>query len=170
MIVGVGTDILKISRISNIVGFTVNQSNSALLWNPSSINKLTNFSSRILSQNELVRFNIEQMPLIKNHNCETPPNYSSIINFLAKRWAVKEALYKALFPKYKLTWKEVELLSLNGKPEIAYHKITPLRKTTHECLDFSQLRTHVSISHDSGLIIAFAVVEKKLFNFNPIEY
>ncbi|KAJ9050717.1 hypothetical protein DSO57_1012048 [Entomophthora muscae] len=27
------------------------------------------------------------MPLIKNHNCETPPNYSSIINFLAKSFS-----------------------------------------------------------------------------------
>ncbi|KAI0320224.1 hypothetical protein OF83DRAFT_1053490, partial [Amylostereum chailletii] len=43
--------------------------------------------------------------------------------FLAVRWAVKEAAYKALYPLLKPTWKELSFLVPEGrtsKPELVY--------------------------------------------------
>src|ERR1700743_1230401 len=90
------------------------------------------------------------------------------------RWAAKEALYKAIYPYHTLCWKDVELLpiradSLRGLPDCDSDMsrlsaklkavfTSPLRLTIDEST-VAYPKTHVSISHDGGLLVAVAVVE-----------
>lgn len=68
--------------------------------------------------------------------------------WLAGRWAAKEALYKAVG---ELQWHDIEVRSgKSGKPEIA------ILRPDHPC---SACRIHLSISHDNGSAVAFVVVE-----------
>jgi holo-[acyl-carrier protein] synthase len=72
------------------------------------------------------------------------------IRFLAVRWAVKEAAYKALFPSYKPTWKELTAVkepSGGGKPELRFGK-------------FESVRLHVSVSHDGEYTVANVLAER----------
>ena len=66
----------------------------------------------------------------------------------AGRWAAKEAMIKAV--GYRLPWQQMEILrDPYGKP-IA---------TLHRDIGRGPIRMHVSITHDAGLAIAFAVLE-----------
>ena len=74
---------------------------------------------------------------------------------LAKRWAGKEAVVKALGRGFGdgLYWKDVEILG-GGKPEIVIHQ-------PHLIADYDQLTFHLSLSDDGGMALAFAIIEKK---------
>lgn len=82
------------------------------------------------------------------------------------RWAAKEALYKAAYPTYKLTWKQISLFKDAGKPVL---RVTPppLSKAdiedpqTRNLPAFGEVhdRIHVSLSHDADLVVAYVVVE-----------
>jgi holo-[acyl-carrier protein] synthase len=66
----------------------------------------------------------------------------------AGRWAAKEAIIKCV--GYRLPWKEMEILKDRyGKP---LARILP-------DIGRGALQIHVSITHDAGLAIAFAVME-----------
>ncbi|KAJ7507734.1 4'-phosphopantetheinyl transferase superfamily [Mycena galericulata] len=72
--------------------------------------------------------------------------------FIAVRWAVKEAAYKALYPYHRPRWKELTYQGLsNGrKPSLVYH---PLNGTT------SPTDIHVSVSHDGEYVFASVLVQ-----------
>lgn len=66
----------------------------------------------------------------------------------AGRWAVKEAMIKCV--GHRLPWQQMEVLrDRYGKP------VAEIRRD----LGLGPLRFHVSITHDAGLAIAFAVME-----------
>lgn len=66
---------------------------------------------------------------------------------VAGRWAAKEALAKAL--GMKLSWQDVEILNApDGRPVVAVQGLG------------DDLRVHVSISHERGLAVATAIVER----------
>ncbi|KAJ7283718.1 4'-phosphopantetheinyl transferase superfamily [Mycena rebaudengoi] len=75
--------------------------------------------------------------------------------FLAVRWAVKEAAYKALYPKFRPTWKELTYHGLkNG------HKPVLLYRPTHSS-DVARLgNIHVSVSHDGEYVFASVLVQE----------
>ncbi|KZS97972.1 4'-phosphopantetheinyl transferase [Sistotremastrum niveocremeum HHB9708] len=125
-IVGIGTDILSLTRIHALV-----QRRSC-----------DHFAKRILSDREArVWETYREVELSKK------------VRFLAVRWAVKEATYKALQPLYKLTWKNVSLLqdpsSGSNKPWIAIDSRLGCSYTLH-----------CSISHDGDYVTSFVVAEK----------
>lgn len=67
----------------------------------------------------------------------------------AGRWAAKEAIIKCI--GYRIPWKEMEILRDRfGKPVA---RILP-------DIGRGPLQIHVSITHDAGLAIAFAVMEQ----------
>ena len=76
------------------------------------------------------------------------------VKFLAKRFAAKEALAKALSVGHGLQWHEAEVINLeNGKPEFLFRgEIAEL---------ISGLRVHLSLSHDGGIASAIVVIEEK---------
>ncbi|KAJ2631577.1 hypothetical protein IW137_004801, partial [Coemansia sp. RSA 1287] len=78
MILGVGVDILHISRIAAVV-----RRGAA-----------DRFARRILDERE-----IEQFQHIKGEDEQT--------RYLATRWGVKEATYKAAYPLHTLRWHDI---------------------------------------------------------------
>ncbi|KAJ7781307.1 4'-phosphopantetheinyl transferase [Mycena metata] len=74
--------------------------------------------------------------------------------FIAVRWAVKEAAFKAIYPHRKPTWKEFTYHGLkNGrKPALVYH---PLR--ADDSLNIGKI--HVSVSHDGDYVFASVLVQ-----------
>ncbi len=67
----------------------------------------------------------------------------------AGRWAAKEAIIKAV--GHRLPWQQMEVLpDKYGKPLAQIHRD----------LNRGPLKIHVSITHDAGLAIAFAVIEE----------
>ena len=104
--------------------------------------------------------------------------------YLLPRWAAKEALYKAIYPYQTLCWKDVELLpiredSLHGIQDIDSNMSRLSAKlqavfTSPLCLTIDESavaypKTHVSVSHDGGLIVAMAVVEGYACSLGGVE-
>lgn len=72
-----------------------------------------------------------------------------------RRWAVKEAVYKAVYPALKPTWKEFTLRKVTGypKPDLVYHPKDNL-------LSFRLGQIHTSVSHDQDYVFATVVAEQ----------
>jgi len=125
-ILGIGVDILHLPRLTRHL----------------SDNRL---AKRILSPAELC----EYLALPKE-------NHGRRIRFLGVRWAVKEAMYKAVYPTIKPTWKNFTLRKYAGspKPDLVYHPKDDL-------LSIVRLgRIHTSTSHDGDYVFATVVVEQ----------
>jgi holo-[acyl-carrier protein] synthase len=71
-----------------------------------------------------------------------------------RRWAVKEAAYKAVYPALKPTWKEFTLQKPTGspKPELVYHP------NDDSSLSLRLGRIHTSASHDRDYVFATVIV------------
>lgn len=70
-----------------------------------------------------------------------------------RRWAVKEAAYKALYPAAKPTWKELTYRSLGSKPG-------PKPSLIYMPSSTKIGRIHVSVSHDGDYVLAQVLVEE----------
>jgi len=100
------------------------------------------FAKRILSLNELKDFQ---------------PDGPDCARFLAVRFSVKEAAYKAVYPTVKPAWKEFTYKgfgqdSHSSKPRLSYHP-------SADAFRRLSWNFHVSVSHDGEYIIANVVVE-----------
>ncbi|KAJ1958983.1 tRNA (guanine(9)-N(1))-methyltransferase [Dispira parvispora] len=109
MIVGIGIDLCRFSRIRALISRKPGQ--------------LTRFATRILHQSEWAEF---QRLTGENHDADHTHGHSNqstvisrpltgevsdaVVRYLSTRWAAKEAAYKALFPHRLLTWKEVAVV------------------------------------------------------------
>ncbi|KAJ1551082.1 hypothetical protein HK405_015206, partial [Cladochytrium tenue] len=77
-----------------------------------------------------------------------------VVEFLAGRWAAKEAAFKAMQPHAQLRWGDVSVLS-DGAGRPALH----LAPEVTARLPFADVSAHVSISHDGGYAVAMVVFE-----------
>ena len=75
--------------------------------------------------------------ILSSSEIETLNEEKDKINFLATRFSVKEAAYKAFYPK-ELTWKDISVVKRNGKPFL-------LLDGQEYC---------VSISHESNFMVS----------------
>ena len=66
--------------------------------------------------------------------------------FLTVRWAVKEAAYKALFPLYRPTWKDLTVSKDCGKPSLKFESCP-------------RVKLHASVSHDGEYTVASVLAE-----------
>ena len=129
MIIGIGTDILNIKRISKIIKRYDQK-----------------FINRVYGKNEI---KIVQNKL-KNSD-----------NYFGKRFAAKEATWKALNPLRGdgLFFKEIEVLNdLNGKPFLLFTGKTKIYIHKKEKTLNSKLKFDISISDEPPFIIAFVVI------------
>ena len=129
MIIGIGTDILNIKRISKIIKRYDQK-----------------FINRVYGKNEI---EIVQNKL-KNSD-----------NYFGKRFAAKEATWKALNPLRGdgLFFKEIEVLNdLNGKPFLLFTGKTKMYIYNKEKTLNSKLKFDISISDEPPFIIAFVVI------------
>jgi holo-[acyl-carrier protein] synthase len=118
MIVGIGVDILQMTRLSSLLARTKNPSRFAL---------------RILSQNEYADYKVI--------NCA-----DERLRYLAARWTSKEAIYKAVYPREKLSWKNITIFKCNDEKPL----VTIAGNET--------LVAHISMTHDADLVVAVAVI------------
>jgi holo-[acyl-carrier protein] synthase len=125
MIKGIGTDIVQISRFEKLLS----------QFDP---DKMQNFIKKILSPSE-----IEQYLQLKS---EIYPQ------FIAKRFAAKEAVAKALGTGIGIyAFKDIEIYNDDlGKPHV--------RINHPQAIDSEKI--HLSISDDYPAAIAFVVIEK----------
>ena len=129
MIIGIGTDILDVRRISKI------------------LNKYDqSFINRIYGSNEI--------KILKNK--------SKCINlFLGKRYAAKEATWKAISPNRGdgLVFKEIETLNdINGKPYLYFSGSTKNYIKQREKSSKSKFNFNISISDEPPYVIAFVII------------
>ncbi|KAJ2900561.1 hypothetical protein GGI21_004569 [Coemansia aciculifera] len=125
MIVGVGVDILCISRIEAIV-----QRGSRFT---------ARFARRILSDSENDYFG----------KTVAAQEEAQQVKYLATRWCLKEAIYKAAYPRQTLRWRDVTVFKAGHKPAMNVRWSSELEKA----------QAHISLSHDGGLLAGFVVVE-----------
>ena len=135
-IIGVGIDIVHVPRIISLV----NRRNPAKL------------AARILSPSEFNDWEALSPPTAStSSDSDTPATVtgtSKSVRFLAVRWAIKEAAYKALFPHFSPTWKQLSV-SKGGdgeKPRLRFGM-------------FENVRFHVSVSHDGEYLVANVLAE-----------
>ncbi len=117
MIVGIGVDILKVSRVSK------------------------KLAKRILSNEEF------RIWMSRKENVE----------FLAGRFALKEAFFKAVGTGVReYSFKDISFLVNDlGKPYIEENeKIRDVKR------QYGFEKIHLALSHDGGMVIAFVVLEK----------
>ncbi|KAI0069053.1 4'-phosphopantetheinyl transferase [Artomyces pyxidatus] len=126
-VLGIGIDILHIPRIISLI----------------SRRPPTHLATRILSPAELSTWTA--LPA---------EDEERRARFLAVRWAVKEAAYKAFYPVLKPTWKDLTFLRAGNsqKPVLTYH---PRAETAQR----SPFRLHASVSHDGLYVVSTVLVE-----------
>jgi holo-[acyl-carrier protein] synthase len=141
VITGIGTDICDISRIfSTIERFG------------------DRFRKRIFTKIELETMHLKL--------ALAPPDIRNLKEaaFLAKRFAAKEAVSKALGEGIlfsSLKWTDIEIVNdLKGKPIVVLygHALANLERLIEE--SHSKARIHISISDTKNIAQAMAVIEK----------
>ncbi|KAF9263472.1 hypothetical protein L218DRAFT_959030 [Marasmius fiardii PR-910] len=132
-ILGIGCDLVMVSRI---LGILKRRGPDRL-------------ASRILSRKEMADW---QLQLSRSQEFDSLEN----ARFLSVRWAVKEASYKALYPRFNPAWGELTYRSKaedGSKPCLTYiprnNPITPAHS----------LKLHCSVSHDGHLTFATVLAE-----------
>ena len=96
----------------------------------------------------------EETSLSRRQVC-LPPSSTRVQPFSNKcRWAIKEAVYKAVYPVVKPTWHDFTLQRPIGspKPDLVYHP-----KDSQLLLRLG--RMHTSVSHDGEYTFATVIVE-----------
>ncbi|KIL70119.1 hypothetical protein M378DRAFT_116994 [Amanita muscaria Koide BX008] len=125
-ILGIGVDVVHVPRVTALIRRR----------------GLQKFVSRILSPQELSDWN--SLPA-----CTTELARS---RFLAVRWSVKEAAYKAMYPMLRPSWKELTYNNDGRKPSLLIQPHVP-----QDTLKLGS--SHVSVSHDGDYVFASVVLE-----------
>eukprot|EP00128_Syssomonas_multiformis_P015484 Colp12_sorted_trinity150504_noHs@24772 len=131
MIFGIGVDIVQVSRIERVVRL-----------------RGAKFLKRIYHPSELLQYQAKVSQFGHSH--------PKVFQFLASRWAVKEATYKAAQP-YWLSWKDIALQSKDStsKPQLSIDG-----ELKAMFLKENLTMAHVSLSHDGDYAIAKVILEK----------
>ncbi|POY75195.1 hypothetical protein BMF94_1827 [Rhodotorula taiwanensis] len=129
MLLGVGVDLLSLARLRSVLS----RRNPARL------------AARILSDVEVKEW----------HALSTKAERSE--QFLALRWAAKEAAYKALYPAVIPRWADLTVSKQGPKPVLSFSNSPRFPRPSEP--DFDRIRMHLSVSHDADLLIAYVVAE-----------
>jgi holo-[acyl-carrier protein] synthase len=134
MIYGIGTDIVLIARISELIGRYGER-----------------FARRVLGPDELVEY--------RRRGSRGTPGADRAARYLAKRFAAKEAFSKALGLGLRTPMTLLSLQVLNdarGKP------VAVARNALDPYLRERGLSAHVSISDEVDSAVAFVVIEQHI--------
>ncbi|CAG8805139.1 14679_t:CDS:2, partial [Gigaspora margarita] len=130
MILGIGIDIIHLPRLKALLSRT-----------PSSLKK---FTSRILTSDESKEFHYTFSSFLNTRDNHITIEHK-IVSYLAVRWTLKEATYKALYLHDCITWKDVSIKKIKGKPHVTIH--TPGNNMIIS-------KTHASVAHDGEYVVA----------------
>ncbi|WP_029149490.1 holo-ACP synthase [Microbacterium indicum] len=86
----------------------------------------------------------------------TPHEQELPLRSLAVRYAAKEALIKALGGSDGVSWQEIEV-PRNGERQAPRYVLTG--ETARTVAARGAVRQHLSLSHDGGFALAYAVLE-----------
>lgn len=85
------------------------------------------------------------------------------------RWAAKEAVYKAIYPRLRLRWKEIIVQKDGEKPAVTLELLSHRTmegnggigglELVRDRLEVGKVKIHLSISHDADLLVAYVVAE-----------
>jgi holo-[acyl-carrier protein] synthase len=130
MILGIGLDIVKISRIEKIVE-----------------KSQENFLQKIYTQSEIDKF----------HSISSEKRKSE---FLAKRFTAKEAFSKALGVGIgKIKFHEIEIYNdTNGKPKIT--KTEKINQLIKDLFTVENYQINLSITDDAGIAQSIVILSK----------
>ena len=150
-ILGIGVDVVHVPRILALLNRR----------------RPDRFASRILSTTEYGQWQALQMSddiqdrvqfLAVRYIKTVGYNNFLILIRLFRRWSVKEASYKAMYPVVKASWKELTYEKISGKPTLRYDPI--LHANRHKIG-----RTHVSVSHDGDYVYSSVLIEGSILSF-----
>lgn len=141
-VIGVGIDIIHVPRLVSLLTRRTPAKFAARILSPSELSEWEALSPPTTSTSTST-----SSAIATAEDVETP----AWVRFLAVRWAIKEAAYKALSPNYKPTWKELSVYKepgdgTGGKPRLRFRK-------------FENVRLHVSVSHDGEYTVANVLAE-----------
>ncbi|KAF8944439.1 hypothetical protein BGZ47_004214 [Haplosporangium gracile] len=94
-ILGIGIDILHLPRFKQVFS-----------------RRPDRFLTRVLTKAELVDF--EKLKTELNGDVK----HDRAVRFVGVRWALKEATYKAMTPRHKLTWQDVTMYKDQGTEKL----------------------------------------------------
>lgn len=170
-ILGIGVDILHTPRVRQLAqrrqptSILAKSAYEQLQSRQSSEQKaLEKLAKRILCESE---WN-EYQELSQRHTSES----SHLERYIANRWCVKEAAYKALYPKYVVSWKDfcvhkhVSSNDILGQlEEQGLRTMKPVLSFSDEWRskhpDISSMpKLHLSLSHDGEYIVANVLAEE----------
>lgn len=137
-IIGIGIDIVHAPRIASLVARRTP----------------TKLATRILSPSELREWAALSSPtspvlVTTTESCLNAIMTERWFRFLTVRWAIKEAAYKALFPLYNPTWRDLTVFKAptdGGKPNLVFE-------------GSARVKLHVSVSHDGEYTVANVLAE-----------
>ncbi|BGP16371.1 hypothetical protein JCM10213v2_004373 [Rhodosporidiobolus nylandii] len=130
MILGVGVDLLHLPRLRSILA---NRDPLRL-------------ATRICSPRELEQWKKEVSGDRTGEASE---------RFLALRWAAKEAAYKALYPSFRPTWKDLDVRKVDKKPLLAFSP--EFRPSSAASVAKEDVKMHLSVSHDADVLVALSI-------------
>ena len=124
MIIGVGTDILCAKRFTEAV-----KRRGIEAW-----------KNKLLGKAELQEFSALSIDTSK-------------MAYLCARFTIKESIYKAGYPIYKFTWKDINILNnKTTSPKPVVYLLPSVKEN---------LKIHVSLSHEKdGKYVSIAVMEQ----------
>lgn len=178
-ILGIGVDILHLPRLLQLVqrrartslpSHTNSNPEEPRITERAGLDKL---AKRILSNSERREYDLIARSL------SAADDLTQLQSYLANRWSAKEAAYKALYPKYLVSWKDlcmhkpestsnigpidvVDLSQLEAqgfrtkKPELAF---SDEWKSKHPGVD-KLPKLHLSLSHDGDYVVANVLAEE----------
>ena len=141
-VIGIGVDIVHVPRLASLVRRRSPAKFAVRILSPSELSEWKTLSPSTTSAPAMTARDSDVIAVV--------PEISKRVRFLAVRWAVKEAAYKALFPNHTPTWKDLSVSKEpgndGGKPQLVFGK-------------FENVRLHVSVSHDGEYIVANVLAE-----------
>ncbi|CBQ70915.1 related to phospholipase A2, cytosolic [Sporisorium reilianum SRZ2] len=169
-ILGIGVDILHTPRLRQLIQRRKHRSTPAPADQTHVRAALDKLAKRILCESEL-----QEYTALAEHSDSTPPQ--QLEQYLANRWSAKEAAYKALYPNYVVSWKDlcvhkpdrgedalidgVDLTQLerqgvrSRKPVLAFSEEWRSRHPDVSAVP----RLHLSLSHDGEYVVANVLAE-----------
>lgn len=161
MIVGTGVDLLSLVRLRALVARR----------------NVNRFAKRVLSAQELEEWHVRRLESERPWSAEQELRFLAVryVLFICHlflvqamvleadlnhRWASKEAAYKALYPTYKLGWKQISVEKVGGKPSLQLHEVHPAKVNLEDNTPPGKLSLLLSVSHDADLVVAFVVASQ----------
>ncbi|TKY87682.1 hypothetical protein EX895_003263 [Sporisorium graminicola] len=184
-ILGIGVDILHTPRLRRLLRKRIDPPELASVdekhkrlpgIQASELAALNKLAKRILCESELREYED-----LAQRQLEAPADpLSRLEQYLANRWSAKEAAYKALYPKYVVSWKDlcVHKRGLTGDTHVDRVDLSQLEKqgfrTKKPSLSFSDEwrsrhpdvlsvpKLHLSLSHDGDYVVANVLAEENV--------